>query len=158
MFDDVTILGKHAHVLRSHPLRFDLHCQSWILSVSFTIKLVCFITEQSHLRFAIPCTRQIMSLTNLTPGSRTISSRIQTILTRALQFLNASPSATLQRQCYWLAPTTLACFAYCCWRTQYQTRAAWFKAFERRVGPISRVWLTRHRSQRETLLFESIWR
>ena len=76
----------------------------------FTIKLVCFITEQSHLRFAIPCTRQIISLTNLTPGSRTISSRIQTILTRALQFLNASPSATLQRQCYWLAPTTLACF------------------------------------------------
>ena len=90
----------------------------------FTIKLVCFITEQSHLRFAIPCTRQIISLTNLTPGSRTISSRIQTILTRALQFLNASPSATLQRQCYWLAPTTLACFAYCCWRTQYQTDSA----------------------------------
>ena len=68
----------------------------------FTIKLVCFITEQSHLRFAIPCTRQIMSLTNLTPGSRTISSRIQTILTRALQFLNASPFAALQRQCYYI--------------------------------------------------------
>ena len=59
----------------------DLHWQSCIFALShFYHNPVWLIAEPSNLRFTIPRIRQPISLASLTPDSRSVSPRIQTIL------------------------------------------------------------------------------